>query len=69
MGLHREEYPAELVRIAKKRVQEHLHGLRMVDFSLEQMAVNIYLQAVHDLATAQKHADDAANAEVIGAPD
>ena len=69
MGLHRAEYPPELVRIAKKRVQEHLHGLRMVDFSIEAMAVNIYLQAVHDVATAQRHVADSENAEVAGAPD
>ncbi len=57
MGLKREEYPPKLVQIAKRRVYEHLNGIRMVDFSLEAMAVNIYLQAIYDLATAQANQD------------
>jgi hypothetical protein len=52
MGLYKEDYSPALVKIAKGRVFDHIHLLRLVDFNLEQMAVNIYLQGVHDTATA-----------------
>jgi len=49
LRLTRGDLPKEALEVARKRVQAHIHNLAMVDFDLEQLAVNCYAQGARDM--------------------
>lgn len=51
-GLKPCEYPKDLCEIARRRITLHLQNLARVDYDLRQLAMNCYLQGVHDTAEA-----------------
>lgn len=41
-----------IMEVAKHRTADHLHYLRMVDYNLEAVLINCYMQGVLDVAEA-----------------
>jgi hypothetical protein len=52
LGLVKEDYPAELVSVANRRVLPHITHQHMVEFNIRQLAVNCYMQGVLDTSIA-----------------
>lgn len=48
-GLVSQEVPAGTLDVAKNRVRVHLQNMGLIDYSLEALAVNCYLQGSHDM--------------------